>query len=174
MVESFAKSGDTLPTAGMARMMALDRAKPIWSDSDMAELLRHQLNAPVVADLRRCGAIDEATLSQIETLMQGYSGFTFRDVLFHPAPPLPVLLAIKTFGKFAIEQDGPLPPEIAYVLYYCAIVAALLNHGERITSLKSLALCQGAEWVIQQPWTEPSTREFLIAGLTEFEHSVGE
>ena len=35
----------------MARLMGLDREARLWPDSDMADLLRHQLDAPVIADL---------------------------------------------------------------------------------------------------------------------------
>jgi hypothetical protein len=174
MAEVPSDSEETFPVTGMARMMSLDRREALWLDSDKADILRHQLSVPVVADLRRCSAVDEATLSQIQDLSAGIAPPTFAQVLYHPAPSLQLLRAIKDFGKSAAQEDGPLPSEVAYVLYYAAILVARLRHDEQITAMDDLAIREGAEWAIQQPWVDEATRKIYVEGIAKLKGSGSE
>lgn len=159
--------GDAPLAAGMARMMGLELEQGLWPESDKPDLLRHQMRTSVLAELRRAGTVDEATLAEAQSLATGQAPSSFGQVLHHPSPPLKLLRAIKDFGKSAAQQPGPVPAEVAYVLYYAAIFAALLRHNQRITSMDDSSIRQGAEWFARQPWIDEQTRELYRQGLAK-------
>ena len=167
MTEPPTEIGDAPSTAGMASLMTLGHGQPLWPDSDLTDLFRHQLAAPLLPDLRRCAAINPATLAEVEAVMADAPAATFGDLLLHPGGPLPVLRVVKDFGKSAVRGYGPLPSEIAHVLYYTSIVAALVWHDQLITATDVPGLTRGAEWVTRQTWTDPATAKLCANGLAK-------
>jgi hypothetical protein len=99
---------------------------------------------------------------------------TFANLLQHPKPHLAMLQRVKRFAK-ACRNDphGPLPQEVATVLYFASLVAALLRHQQRITSLDDAALRQGVEWVLAQQWIDDSTRSLFQEALSYLSQDAG-
>jgi hypothetical protein len=84
---------------------------------------------------------------------------SFSDLFRHPKPPVALLKLTKEFAKSSDRRSAsPLPPEIATVLYYAAIVTALLRHGSPISRLSLRALKEGVTWALEQPWLDEQMR----------------
>src|SRR5262249_34840287 len=101
----------------------------------------------------------------------------FAGLLSQPAPPVPLLELVKDFAKKSEEKRkgaaaqnpaegaGPLPANVATVLYYASIIAARVKCGVRISKWDDARLRQGAQWALEQPWVDEPLRELFRAGL---------
>jgi hypothetical protein len=154
-----------------ARMFDLDiDPGPNWRWTELGAIWRHQLTAPVFADLAppppaRPGQeqlrIPEAARGTVRT---------FQDLLHGPRPPLELLELTKDFAKRHLSQpDVVLPRGIAMALYYASILLAWERHGRRITRLSKAQLCRGLAWVLDQPWLDRETRRLFHDGLAWLE-----
>ncbi len=135
-----------------------------WRAGDLAGVLRHQLAAPPAADL---AADDPALQAALEGLALAARPpiRSFADLFHHPQPPLELLQRCHRFAKRHLSDPaGPLPPEVASVLYYAAILAAL-RIGQSITRLGDHDLRTGAAWLASQPWLDEQTRSIMSAPL---------
>jgi hypothetical protein len=140
----------------LARLFSAGAQGTTWSHADLGAVLRHQLSAPLLVDLRR--------LPHWPGAEAGPSG-NFGELLAHPCPPLELLRLTKEFAKAADQQeDRPLPVEVATMLYYAAIVAALVGCGERISRLSDDELRQGVAWALAQPFIAPQVRPLFERG----------
>ena len=157
-----------MPTADaslLARMMELKSDEgTLWEADDLEGILEHQLAASLEADL---ADLRPGLRGRLEEL--GAAGgppiATFKDLLEHPRPPLELLELTKRFAKRCRSNpEGPLPDDIATVLYLAAIAAAMTRCGTRITKLGDEGVRHGLEWAVRQPWLDASTRELLEQG----------
>lgn len=131
------------------------QAMPVtWNDKDLGDILRHQLAAPLIFDLG-----STAGLGQDAGLASVNPGITsFGELLTHPNPPLVLLKLSKDFAKASDKSvDAPLPPEIASMLYFACVAAALVRLGERITELDDQQLKKGLRWGAKQVWVSEET-----------------
>src|SRR4051812_22758792 len=103
--------------ARIADAMSIHPAAPEkLSPDELKAVLVHQLNTPMSVDL---GADIEATGAFGELLTGADS------------PPMDLLQRTKAFAKFSKSRsDGPLPAEVASVLYFATIVRAQLKHNQ--------------------------------------------
>ena len=157
--------------ARLAEMMTLDPTPPrLWSPEELGIILRHQLAVPLEFDLGDLSK-DSATIAGPRPMLST----TFNDLLHHRKPLLSMLQRVKRFAK-ACKSDpkGPLPEEVATVLYYAAVVAALLHCRQRITTLTDAALRQGVEWVLAQPWVDDLTRSLFRDALSRLSEPIDE
>ena len=136
-----------------------DRPK-IWAAEELREVLAHQLRAALVYDLGSAGALRDA-----EAL--GQQGVrTFGDLLRHPSPPVDLLRLAKDYFKSSlVSEDGPLPPDVARLLYYGVIGVAGLRHGVSISSLKKQELTRGLKWAASRDWVEEELKGVLGEAL---------
>jgi hypothetical protein len=136
----------------------------IWTNADLASILRHQLASPLTCDLGRVAP--EAVLTSLLSSVPGPLS-SFADLLAHPAPPLEMLRLAKDFAKGAdASVDAPLPEPVASLLYYAAIAGAMLRHSARISSLDAASLRRAVEWTRRQVWVDEQLRQVIVAGLS--------
>ncbi len=142
----------------MARLLEAEAGSEAeWTAADMAAILRHQLKAPLRADLSTTNPDAGKTLDTISEA--GPPSATFGELFAHPHPPLELLVLAKDFGK-ALRRDTScgVPAEVATVIYYASIVSAQLRWGRRISALDEAGLRRGVEWVLAQSWLDATIR----------------
>lgn len=152
----------------LARFFSLDdEPHSRWTSAELSSILRHQLRSPLLFDLRGIigdaddGRSDDSLKSEIRS---------FADLLSHPDPPIALLRLTKEFANASDARVAePLPREIATVLYFASIVAALLRHELRISSLTANELQSGVNWSIRQPWLDTETRALFEEARTSID-----
>lgn len=158
--------GDDHPgDSGLVADLFRPTARPFWRDEDLGPLYRHQMAAAVQVDL---GGLDAGAASRLPGLCAAHGLLlrSFGDLFAHPSPPVELLELTKRFAKaLRHHPDSPLPPQVASVLYYASIVAALARCGRRISALDDASLRVGVEWALGRSWIDPPTRALLAEGL---------
>jgi len=149
-------------------------AERLWRDEELGALLRHQMTAPMQVDLinlERGLALKVRNLAEA----QGLTLKSFGDLLAHPNPPVELLKITKDFAKACrLSPHSPVPREIASVLYFACIAAALVRCRRRITGLTNDALAEGFRWVLSQPWLDAPTRSLVEESLLFLNTLTGE
>ena len=134
--------------------------KRIWRASELGAVLHHQLAAPIEFDFSLGGIEAEVDAAQAQEIR------SFGDLLHHDSPPLSLLTLAKDFAKRRLANpESPMPREIAGVLYFACIAAALVRHRRRITSLGDARLRKGLGWTADQPWVDADTRSMVLEGI---------
>jgi hypothetical protein len=137
----------------------------LWRPEEMAAVFRHQLAAPLVVDLGGLAPPAERRLAALAAA-QSAPAQSFADLLRHQSPPLALLELVKDFAKSNAEHpENGLPKEIAAVLYYACIAAALLRLKARISKLSDADLSRGLRWAAGQPWLDEETKQLLVRAL---------
>jgi hypothetical protein len=157
---------------GLARLLAIGSGEFFgWGELELEEILRHQLRAPLLADLR-------PDASQIRKLGLEIAGSdpeppeTFGDLLDHPGPSVALLSLAKDYAKTADKRlDDPLPPPVAQALYVLLIAAAFVRLGERISTMDDAALRVSLSWAADQQWIEDSHRQLANDALASVHNS---
>lgn len=130
----------------LSDLMGLDAQT--WQPEELGAIFRHQLQTSLAVDLGVTGPPN-----------------TFGELLQDPRPPLELLIRTKDFGKqHRNDPASPLPHDIATVLYFAGIVAALTRCDQRITQLDDDSLRAGIEWVMALPWLDEPTRALFNEG----------
>src|SRR5437660_535407 len=133
----------------LAPLLEVGRDEPRWRQRDMADLLAHQLRAPLLFDLGRLGSSNEEMVSELSQC-GGPRLSNFADLFKHPTPPLELIKLTKNFAKACdTAPEGQLPTEIATILYYASILVARLRHGCWITELKMRDIRRGIKWALE-------------------------
>jgi hypothetical protein len=150
----------------LAALMAAgaERAR-LWRADELGAIFRHQLSAAILVDL---GGLDSVSAARLKMLSDAQSLLlkSFSDLLLHAAPPIELLLLAKDFAKANMDcADGSLPKEVAAVLYYASISAALTHLDERISQLKDADLECGLRWAKDQAWVDQQIQQLLVQGL---------
>jgi anti-sigma factor RsiW len=137
----------------------------LWRPEELAAILRHQLSAPLHVDLV---ALERGQAARVRTAAesQGLLLKSFADLLHHPNPPRELLEMTKQFAKNCrISPRSPIPRDIASVLYFASIAAALVRCQERISTLDATSLRKGFQWVLDREWVDRSTRALVQKAL---------
>ena len=146
----------------------------LWRDDELGAIMTHQLTAPLQVDLinlERGLAIKVRNLAE----SQGLTLKSFGDLLAHPHPPVELLKMTKDFAKACrLSPRGPLPREIASVLYFASIAAALVRCRLRITGLGNDDLEDGLRWVLARSWVDAPTRTLIKKSLQLLKTRDGE
>lgn len=138
-----------------------------WSTSELRDMLRHQLAAPLHLSL---GTLSGEVAHQIRTAAATVPQpqpppdplMTLGQLLHHPAPPVELLKLVKRFAKMCRnDPENPLPSEIVMLLYYASIAVARQRRGEGISDLPPAALRRGLKWLVAQAWVDDETKSLL-------------
>ncbi|MGD0816082.1 MAG: hypothetical protein ABSA83_21020 [Verrucomicrobiota bacterium] len=161
------------PPKSLAAFLAAgaERAR-LWRPEELTAIFRHQMSAPILVDL---GGFNPATANQLKTLSeaQGLLLRSFSDLFHHPVPPIELLSLTKDFAKANMDHPGSsLPHEVAAVLYYASIAAALVRLDARISQLKDEDLQRGLLWAKDQTWVDNQTRVILAEALKKMPSGV--
>jgi len=156
----------------LATLMAARREQGrLWRPDELAAIFRHQLSAPVMLDL---GGFDPGAAVKLKVLSeaQGLLLKSFSELFEHPAPPIELLEATKEFAKLNLDHpESCLPREIAAVLYYTSIAAAVVRLDRRISQLPEAELRRGLLWARDQEWVDGKTRDLLNEALAKLSSS---
>jgi hypothetical protein len=132
----------------------------LWREEDLGAILAHQLAAAVEFDL---GATAAPSAEQGRGLSATASPSikTFGDLFFsHPSPPVELLRLAKQFAKeHRRGSRAPMPDEVSTVLYFLAIVVAMLKYRTRISGLDDEALRHGLDWALGRSWLDDNSRQ---------------
>lgn len=146
-----------------------EQSDRLWNPDELSDILKHQLSAPVDVNLSRLGR-GVARRAMTACAAEGLLLKSFRDLFFHPHPPIEMLIVTKEFAKASSHHpDSPIPHEISTVLYLAAIVAALLRCGKYITDLDEAALTESLQWVLSQTWLDSDMRQLFQEGTQAIE-----
>jgi len=159
---------DRISSATAASLAKLfDVADPplrAWRPEELASVYRYQMSAPVRFDL---ATLDASITPKLKALAEaeGLVLRSFQDLLEHLNPPIELLELTKEFAKRnRSHPDSALPQQVATVLYFASIAAALVRHGRRISTLEDSALLEGFEWTQTQEWVDEPTRRLMQEG----------
>ncbi len=90
---------------------------------------------------------------------------TVRELLEHPNPPIELLIRVKDLSKR--RPRDLFPPEMALLLYYGSIAAAMVRCGKRITKLRDEDLRNGFSWAVKEQWVPETICELFRQGITQ-------
>jgi len=156
--------------SSLADIIALSgEQEPTWLPEDLGAMLRHQLSAPVEPDLAK---FDSELAERWRTLaaQEHFRWTRFGEVLQSQEPPLEGLRLVKAFARILRSHPATLLPcDIAAVLYFTSIAAALARCNERITKMDDASLRRGFQWGLDLPWIDADVRSVLREGLAWLE-----
>jgi len=130
------------------------------ADAQLSRLWQEQVEAPIRFESKFLTA---AMTSKLVDLAARGAPIPDRfSVLFTQAdPPIEMLEYAKRLAKGVRHRPDSPAEKAATVLYYCAIAAALVRCGRRITELDDKALAFGINWVLEQNWIDIPTRRLF-------------
>ncbi len=159
----------------LARLLELGQGNErAWNAQELAAVFKHQMAAPISVDLT---SLDPTGARQVRILADADSLLlkSFRDLFEHPSPPVELLRLVKEFGKQNLAHpESVLPGEVAAILYYLSIAAALARYGERISHLSDEQLRKGFAWARGLDWVEGPLRDlFELAEKRMSKNTIG-
>jgi hypothetical protein len=145
----------------LAKMFALtEETSEIWSCSDMAAMLRHQLDAPVdpAAADRETGKSEGRERDKTDGIVK-----TYRDLFRSQKPCCELLVVAKEFFKGTAGPSSTRQPEqeVAYVMYLASIAVAQTKLKKSISSLSSERLSRGINWALSRGWLDKDLKELF-------------
>ncbi len=125
------------------------------------DTIRDMLGAELAIDVSRSASI-RAMLGQRAPALFSRPGRTIQDLLLGPATRLDDLKALKEYGKTLVRQSTTdAARAVASTIYYAAIAAALVLHGETITQHSHADLARGLGILAEKEWMVPELGQLL-------------
>jgi hypothetical protein len=148
--------------AGLAKILDQNQEDAaLWGAGEMNAMWKHQLQAPLDADLSSVSSSnlsalrrDPATKSLLEK--------SFENLLRSDKPPMPLLKTVKDFAKrtFKEAEDAQFK-EIAAALYYATYAMGLIWHNQRLGGMKRRELAGGFDWALERTWLDEETKRLI-------------
>ena len=155
----FADANQTNPVS-IAGIPSMGGMYHEWTDNELDVMLLHQLGTEIQLDPKLLSGDMARKLMALASRGTPLPN-RYCDLFRHADPPIELLQYAKQVAKATRHHpDSPLQ-KISTVLYYSAILVALMRRNQRITGLDDGALAFGVEWVLEQPWIDPSTRKLF-------------
>ena len=150
-----AKTGDSLHDIDMKRLAVLSEMFRMtsqrdvqWENEELSAMWEHLLAQPL------------ENIPAGHALHQG----TAADLLRSMDPPLETLESLKLeYGTYARSLKSPLPTKISTVFYFATIAAALVRHGQRISTSLDAVLREGFDMTLAESFLDENTRELVSA-----------
>jgi hypothetical protein len=137
-----------------------------WQPFELTSLLRHQLKAPLAESLSEVDR-SAATMADAGSACTGPPLRTFADLLEHPSPPLPLLIAAKRLAKLRVSaQPESSQSGIWKLLYYACIAAARVRAGVSISDLPDTEVARAFQLEIDQPVMHSTVLKLLREALS--------
>ncbi len=141
-----------------------DVSTSVWAEHELASVFAHQLSIrlnDLFADTPTVPATN--FLDNARQLTPPI--ITLGELLLHPHPPLELLRAVKGLARSSTSgHTSTIAAEVASVVYFAAIAAALVHCGQRITRSDNKTLLEGFRVALERPWlTEPVAQSFQTA-----------
>jgi hypothetical protein len=141
-----------VPPRQLARMLNVADLRG-WAEVDAGAILRHQLDAPILAELAQVPGIEMDRLRA--RLSNADWSASLLEQLTGSSPSLEMLEGIKSFARHAGKSaDSPLWGSPAAVIYYATIAAAIVHHRSSITQLADAEREEGFRWAKAQAGAE--------------------
>ena len=130
------------------------------NEVQLARMWQEQVEAPIRFESKFL--TPEMTARLVESAARGVAIPDRFSTLFTRAdPPVEMLEYAKRLAKSVRHRPDSPADKTSTVLYYCAIAAALVRCGRRITELDDAALAFGINWVLEQNWIDTPTRRLF-------------
>ena len=139
----------------------------VWQAHELSAILSHQLAVPLVVELghQSLDAIGQVAGRQGAEPQQMTLGQLLLQT--HPNPETDLLRLVKDFARNHLSDPlSPLPAEVASVVYFAAIAAAIVHCRQQITSLDEKAMRDGFQWALSQQWLDAPLRELFQAAIS--------
>ncbi len=149
----------------LTKLMNLDETTPDeWNEQDLAAMLCHQMSAPLNFDLSSVELKTAKAKTRDETLTSAAKQRikSFKDLLFHPEPPLDLLRLSKYFFKRRTKTCKKGSPEwqVGYLCYLLSILAAG-SRGAQVSSLAPGELRRAIRRALDEKWVDERTKQLL-------------
>ena len=145
----------------LGEIMSAPETRDTWVAQDLAAMVRHQLEAPLLVDLEAAFPGEGQRVAALAATVQP-PVVKFGDLLTHPSPPVELLRLVKDMAKSAEDSPvHPLPREVASYFYLVSILAAQHRAGVRISTLPDERVREGLRWLQTQPWLDGAARKIL-------------
>jgi hypothetical protein len=148
--------------AGLARILDQNQKDTaLWGPEEMRAMWRHQLRAPLDADLSTVQSANLAVL-RLAPETSGFLDKSFENLLQNAKPSLSLLKISKQFAKETFkEAEDPQLKEIAAALYYACYAVGIVAHGQRLGGMSTRELTGGFEWAIGRIWLDEPTKKLI-------------
>jgi hypothetical protein len=148
--------------AGLAKILDQNQEDAaLWGTGEMNAMWKHQLQAPLDADL---SSVSSANLSALRRDLETKSFLekSFEHLLRSSKPPLSLLKAVKDFAKQTFKgAEDPQFKEIAAALYYATYAMGLISHNQRLGGMKRRELVGGFDWALERTWIDEGTKRLI-------------
>ncbi len=134
-----------------------------WSSADLRAMLEHQLATPLASELDRLAEISDRSREEVSSIIGGYQGGTFGDLLRNASPSIDAIRLAKDFAKASLVEDGGLPRDVARVLYVMAILRGRQAGFGDISSLDIENLRRETRRCLTFGWLPDDVRNLLRA-----------
>ncbi len=144
----------------LAQILAFPDDEAPWGAGDLGAMLRHQLRSPWLIHVPDDGA---SSVGDVDQSFAEAPIASLGALIRHPTPPKSLLALAKDHTKnLARRETATLPPEVARMLYY-VVLAAAVRAGERdMTTLSDAQLRDGLAWAAAQEWIDPWLHDMLV------------
>ncbi|HEV8291073.1 MAG TPA: hypothetical protein VGP94_04095 [Tepidisphaeraceae bacterium] len=135
----------------------------------LSELIAFDAQGRAIWPAKQLEMMLQQPLADFEILLQIQTPIgSVRELLEHANPPIDLLMAVKELSKrHRKDQRSNLPPEMALLLYYGSIAAAMVRCGQKISKLRDDDLRNGFTWAIKEQWVPEKVCELFRQALSK-------
>lgn len=159
-------------TYDLARMLRAGEVNEMtWSNDELGQLLQEALDEPIPSNWsmpsvsKYADSLDVIDDDNIPSEMETASTIikpSKRDLILERRFSFGIVEQLKAEAKaLRTEESSGVPKEVATVVYFCAIAAALVHYNKRITSLRDAKIVDAFDWCLKRSWMSPDLQSLL-------------